>query len=321
MSNFLVNTSGFASGTTSTEHNVQLSDAIQTVIKSISNDGYTVASEGSDGYITFFTGSATVAGDNDLVWDRENNRLRLGGMMQFSGNTATFPAIKRVGEDLHFRKADDSAYTSIACANIDAYGTDIKFGVDDTSNVNINTGGGDIVLNKPLVSGMFRAPADAGRVIVMDMPVSDTPAAATEMSMGFAIDSNTCFTAYAEADSSGGVQEVKLKVDGYLESESGIRVNRVATATDYYVNGKEGLVAVTNTDAERTVFLPDAADHTDQVIMVKDESANAGTNNIIVDAADSSQNVDAGTVTISTDYGSASFYSDGSNWFSMGKDL
>lgn len=261
MSNFLVNTSGFASGTTSTEHNVQLSDAIQTVIKSISNDGYTVASEGSDGYITFFTGSATVAGDNDLVWDRENNRLRLGGMMQFSGNTATFPAIKRVGEDLHFRKADDSAYTSIACANIDAYGTDIKFGVDDTSNVNINTGGGDIVLNKPLV------------------------------------------------------------VDGYLESESGILVNRVATATDYYVNGKEGLVAVTNTDAERTVFLPDAADHTDQVIMVKDESANAGTNNIIVDAADSSQNVDAGTVTISTNYGSASFYSDGSNWFSMGKDL
>jgi len=37
------------------------------------------ATQGSDGYLAFFTGSDSIAGDNDLFWDRENNKLIVGG--------------------------------------------------------------------------------------------------------------------------------------------------------------------------------------------------------------------------------------------------
>ena len=39
-------------------------------------DGYTSAiGSVGDGYLAFFTGSNKIAGDNDLYWDRNNNRL------------------------------------------------------------------------------------------------------------------------------------------------------------------------------------------------------------------------------------------------------
>lgn len=40
--------------------------------------GNVVATEGADGYISFFTGEQTIAGDNDLFWHRANNRLGVG---------------------------------------------------------------------------------------------------------------------------------------------------------------------------------------------------------------------------------------------------
>lgn len=163
MSGFLTNTDGFVVTITESEHYDQHSDAMQTILKSL--DGYGTVSGGSDGYLAFFTGTNSVAGDNDLYWDRVNNRLGIhtttpsafldvggnvviskNGLLQMGGTTSVFPAIKRVGEDMWFRKADDSTYTSIAVANIDAYGTDIGFGLDDTSNVTVRTGGGDIIL-------------------------------------------------------------------------------------------------------------------------------------------------------------------------------
>jgi len=43
-------------------------------------DGYVTTSETNteDGYLAFFTGPGNIAGDNDLHWDRENNRLGIG---------------------------------------------------------------------------------------------------------------------------------------------------------------------------------------------------------------------------------------------------
>jgi len=42
-------------------------------------DGYSgvVSAQGADGYVAFFTGPDAIAGDNDLFWDRANNRLGL----------------------------------------------------------------------------------------------------------------------------------------------------------------------------------------------------------------------------------------------------
>ncbi|MFA5023450.1 MAG: hypothetical protein WC523_00635 [Patescibacteria group bacterium] len=53
-------------------------DGYQNQINNISSvlDGYTTSTGSTgDGYVTFFTGTNKIAGDNDLFWDRANNRL------------------------------------------------------------------------------------------------------------------------------------------------------------------------------------------------------------------------------------------------------
>jgi hypothetical protein len=60
------------------EHYRQHSDAIQTILKDL--DGYSSgsgvsATQGSDGYVAFFTSENTIAGDNDLYFNRETNSL------------------------------------------------------------------------------------------------------------------------------------------------------------------------------------------------------------------------------------------------------
>jgi hypothetical protein len=64
---------GYAADSTVAEHYVQHSDAIQTILKDL--DGYVITSEGADGYLTFFTGANSIAGDNDLRFNREENRV------------------------------------------------------------------------------------------------------------------------------------------------------------------------------------------------------------------------------------------------------
>lgn len=57
----------------------ELGEAIQTILKDL--DGYASAA-GSDGYIAFFTGANTLAGDNDLFYDRVTGALRLAGTLE-----------------------------------------------------------------------------------------------------------------------------------------------------------------------------------------------------------------------------------------------
>ena len=67
--------------TTFQENKTYWNDALSTIRKDL--DGYgssnIVATEGADGYITFFTGSQSIAGDNDLFWNRPLNRLEVDG--------------------------------------------------------------------------------------------------------------------------------------------------------------------------------------------------------------------------------------------------
>lgn len=107
---------------------------------------------------------------------------------------------------------------------------DIVLKGGNTNDVNISTGGGDIVFLDSPVMGTIQAPEDAGAVVIMDMPVSATPAAATEMSFSFAIDSNTIFKAYAEADSSGGVQAPSLLMNA--ARFQGVKGSDVASADE-----------------------------------------------------------------------------------------
>jgi hypothetical protein len=65
---------GYVRDETFQENKTAQEEINDTIIASL--DGYASAS-GSDGYIAFFTGSNTLAGDNDLFFDRVNNQLQV----------------------------------------------------------------------------------------------------------------------------------------------------------------------------------------------------------------------------------------------------
>jgi hypothetical protein len=93
--------------------------------------------------------------------------------------------------------------------------------------------------------------------------------------------------------------------------------NRTTTATSYSVLTTDYIIAVTSTASARTITLPTAVNATGRKYVIKDESGGAATNNITINTT-SSQTIDgASTKTISSNYGSATVYSDGSNWFSI----
>lgn len=85
--------------------NNDLSESIQVILQAL--DGYgsgggnvseTTGFDGADGYIAFWTGQGEIAGDNDLFWDRPNNRLGIGT----SAPEATFHLVST--DDLQFDK-------------------------------------------------------------------------------------------------------------------------------------------------------------------------------------------------------------------------
>lgn len=93
---------------------------------------------------------------------------------------------------------------------------------------------------------------------------------------------------------------------------------RVSTATSYTLLGNEEVVAVTDTSAARTITLPAANAVSEGIqFVIKDESGAAGTNNITISRAGTDTIDGATTLVISTNYGKARIYSDGSSkWFS-----
>ena len=93
-----------------------------------------------------------------------------------------------------------------------------------------------------------------------------------------------------------------------------LQVRRVAgdavvAATDY-------LVAITDTSVARTVTLPSTGVLTNQAFIIKDESLNAGTNNITVSVNGGVKTIDGAlSQTISSDGGAFTAYYNGTNYF------
>lgn len=88
---------------------------------------------------------------------------------------------------------------------------------------------------------------------------------------------------------------------------------RTATAASAS-SAQETIIGVTSTAAARTITLDDDDKIAGRIIIVKDESGAAGTNNITVQAE--TGNIDGGaSVAISANYGVCRVYSDGTNWF------
>jgi len=101
-----------------------------------------------------------------------------------------------------------------------------------------------------------------------------------------------------------------------LHSNGSLSLKHTETDVDMTTSGNT-IVSVTNTAAARTITLATADTVAGRIVIVKDTSGGAGTNNITV-ATEGSETIDgAATIAITANYGVARLYSDGSNWFTL----
>lgn len=70
----------------------------------------------------------------------------------------------------------------------------------------------EIEVGGTLLSGNIEFDTDSGVATIVDMPVSATPVAGTEMSYTMKIDGTNIFKIYSEADSSGSVENERVEV-------------------------------------------------------------------------------------------------------------
>lgn len=95
-------------------------------------------------------------------------------------------------------------------------------------------------------------------------------------------------------------------------------MSRVATATDYTVKAGDELIGVTSTAAPRAITIPTGQLEEGRVLIIKDESGAAGTNNITITPA--AEKIDgASSLVIDQNYGIAWIYCNGANWFILNK--
>lgn len=82
----------------------------------------------------------------------------------------------------------------------------------------------------PIKTGVFEIIEDSGAITLIDLPVSSTPATGTEQSYTSKIDGDNITTIYAEADSSGGIQNKKYIVHCGLNLKE---IDTPTAKTDY----------------------------------------------------------------------------------------
>jgi hypothetical protein len=91
--------------------------------------------------------------------------------------------------------------------------------------------------------------------------------------------------------------------------------NVMTAVTEATTLEQPGILPVDTTAAAVTVTLATSLCKKGDFVIIKDAAGTADTNNITV-ATEGAETIDGGnTVTMSTEYGSVGFYSNGSNWF------
>lgn len=88
------------------------------------------------------------------------------------------------------------------------------------------------------------------------------------------------------------------------------------TAVSLTISANDVIIGVTNTDAARTISTNASDQVKNRILIIKDESGAAGTNNITFDPAGAVTVDGSATKVISTNSGALRLYCDGTNWFS-----
>ncbi len=106
---------------------------------------------------------------------------------------------------------------------------------------------------------------------------------------------------------------------GKVFVEAGLQLLRVSTGAGTYPAGlRHIIIGVTTSGSPHTVTLPNATTNEGRIYVVKDEGGQAAAGNITVECAVGGQLIDgASDYTISTNYGSKWFYSNGTNYFTV----
>ena len=89
------------------------------------------------------------------------------------------------------------------------------------------------------------------------------------------------------------------------------------TAASYTTTINDVMIGVTSTAAARTISTTAADQIAGRILVIKDQSGAAGTNNITFDPAGSVTVDGASTKVINTNYGALRLYCDGTNWFTI----
>lgn len=98
--------------------------------------------------------------------------------------------------------------------------------------------------------------------------------------------------------------------------DSSIKINRTTTAISYAVLATDFYIGVTSTAAPRTITLEAAAEAgAGRMLIIKDESGGAATNNITIDAATTELIDGSQTFTMSNNFQSITLICTGTAWF------
>lgn len=104
---------------------------------------------------------------------------------------------------------------------------------------------------------------------------------------------------------------------GVTRDECGRAVSVYSVGAAYDVGPNDEIVIITGTGTPRTVTIPSRENIKGRILTFKDGGGGAGTNNFTIDPESTTTIDGASTKVISTNYGTFSIVSDGTNWFTI----
>jgi len=102
--------------------------------------------------------------------------------------------------------------TTTPAYTLDVWG-DLAVGTTTDSDIFwVSSGEQQITAGVDMSMGSIQIDEDSGAVVLVNLPVSDTPSAGTVQSYDFQIDASSTLTVYSEADGSGGIQSQRVGI-------------------------------------------------------------------------------------------------------------
>jgi hypothetical protein len=269
-------------------------------------DGTDVLNINTEGTLATLTGSMTISGDSTFAAN-----TTIGGNAFVNGNvgigtsTSAKPlSVRTVGDPLY-----SASWISFYNDTVVSSNRDFLVGLSAYSEEKVLAGAVSAVyLTVKATSG------NLGLGTTVPTAKLNVVGAGTTTSRAFEVD-DSAYTPKVVILSNGNVGIGSSEPQAKLEVQGGLVLKRVAATTDYTVTAADYLIAYTALAAARTVTLPDAVCQDGRMFVIKDESGNTPTNNIIIDPEGATTIDGAATFNITGAYNSVDVYCAGNKWY------